>query len=297
MSGITINPQLTSNAAGSFGVQWDGLIQGMAMPDPAVRFFLASGFLNPLASLPMWGGVAVSEKVPVVPGSPPGTADVSLGGAIDRATNISTSGAALSLTGFSVFDQAYGMINSPQSPVPLAPQGGQVMFYRLNSGARIAVACSPALVSLEGSIITSQVSWDWDAQMLVPYVAAYPANVLTGATFASTGGGQVTFGTTTSHGVSVGSVFEISGALPAGYNGQYNAIAGTTGSTLVGQRVLNQSTDPGAYVSGGQLDAGGGALPVRVLKIVPNNSMTVSYDPTTGFATWNRSAAAALILI
>jgi hypothetical protein len=300
MAGVTINPVLTSNAPGTFGVSWDGLMQGMAMPDPAVRFFLASGFLDLAAPLPMWGGVAISELVPTFPASPPLTPDVSLQGQIDRATNISTVGAALSLTGFSVFDQAYGMVNSPQSPVPLGFPGGQVMFYRLGSGARIAVAADASLVG-QGSIITQQVSWDWDTQTLVPFNAAYAANLLTAAVFAATGGGQVTFTTTSAHGVGVGQVFDISGGAgvtnPAGYNGTYRSIAGTTGSTLIGQRIVNQGVNPGAYVSGGQLDAGGGALPVRVLKVQPTNNMTVSYDPVAGFATWNRNAAAALILI
>lgn len=304
VAGLTINPALTSNAAGTFGIQLDGLIQGMAMPDPATRYALATGFLDASAALPMWGGVGISELTPTFPASPPLTPDVSLGGQIDRATNISSTGAALSLTGFSVFDQAYGMANSPQSQVPLAFPSGQVLFYRFGSGARIPVNCSPVLVSQEGTIITNPVGWDFDQQMLVPSVAAYPANLLTNAVFATTGGGQVTFTTTTSHGVGVGDVFNINDAtaapmLPAGYKGQYNAITGTTGSTLVGQKVLNQGVNPGAFVSGGQLDAGGGSLPssVRVLKVQPTNCMVVSYDPVTGFATWNRNGCAALILI
>lgn len=297
MAGITINPQLTTNAAGTFGIQWDGLIQGMEMPDPAVRYFLSSGHLNPAAALPMWGGVAISELVPTAPASPPLTPDLALQGQIDRATNVSLVGAALSLTGFSVFSQAYGMINSPQSTVPLAPQGGQVMFYRLGSGARIAVKCSPSLLSLEGDIITTQVSWDFVEQMLVPYNVAYPSNVITNAVFAATGGGQVTFTTTTAHTVGVGEIVDISGVLPAGYNGQYLTIAGTTGSTIVAQKIVNQGVDPGAYVSGGLLAAGGGAIPVRTLKVMQHNCMTVSYDAVTGFATWNRDDCAALILI
>lgn len=302
MSGVTINPVLTSNAAGTFGVSWDGLMQGTAMPDPAVRFFLASGYLDPTALLPMWGGVGISEIVPTFPASPPLTPDVALQGKINRATNVSVVGAALSLTGFSVFDQAYGMVNSPQSPVPLGFQGGQVMFYRLGSGARIAVACDPSFIGA-GSIITQQVSWDFDTQQLVPFNAAYAANALTNAVFAATGGGQVTFTTTSAHGVGVGEVIDIgdipAGApmLPATYKGTYRTIAGTTGSTIVAQKIVNQGTDPGAYVSGGQLDGGGGALPVRVLKVQATGNMTVSYDPVSGFATWNRNGCAALILI
>ena len=45
-------------------------------------------------------------------------------------TNVTGGGTAGSLTGFSVFDQAYGMINSPQSPVQLAATYMQVNFFR-----------------------------------------------------------------------------------------------------------------------------------------------------------------------
>ena len=36
---------------------------------------------------------------------------------------------------------------------------------------------------------------------------------------------------------------------------------------------------------------------VKVLSVEVGNSMTVSYDPVTGFATWNRSGTTAIILI
>ena len=43
----------------------------------------------------------------------------------------------------------------------------------------------------------------------------------------------VTATTTTNHGVAVGSWFTIAGCSPAGYNGTFQALAGTTGTTLV----------------------------------------------------------------
>lgn len=291
---ININPQLVTNAAGTFNTTFEGLIQGTAFPDPAARFALSSGWLAAAETLPLWGGVGISEAVPAPQGSPPLTPNVSLGGPVRRATNVTGGGTALNLTGFSVFDQAYGMINSPQSPVPLAPAPyGQAMFYRLGSGARLAVAMSAALASLADDVITTQVSWDFVSQVLVPYVAAYPANALLAQSWASTNGGQVTFQTTTNHGLTVGSVFQISGSTPAGYNGQYTAIAGTATDTIVAVKTV----DPGASSVLGTLVAGGGALPCRVLRVQTENCMTVVYDPTTGFATWNRNGAAAVILI
>lgn len=292
MAGISFNPSLQTNAPSTFGVTWDGLVQGFAMPDPAVRNALAGGILNANEALPMWGGVGISEGIATPPASPPLTPDPALGNIIARATNV-TPGAVKSLTGFSVFDQAYGMINTPQSPVPLAPSGGQVMFYRLGSGARIPVAMAPVLIDLYGDVITQPVSWDFQAQQLVPFQAAFNANLLTNASWANTAGGEVTFTTTTSHGVAVGSLFEISGTDPSAYDGQYTAIAGTTGSTLVAAKLV----DPGSWTSGGSLLAGGGALPAKIIKVVPQNSMVVNFDPDTGFATWNYNAPAALILI
>jgi hypothetical protein len=75
--------------------------------------------------------------------------------------------------------------------------------------------------------------------------------------------------------------------------GTFTAIAGTTGTTLK----YALAADPGVDLVTGQLDAGGGALNVRVLDVQVGNSMVVSYDPDTGFATWDRSGSAALILI
>lgn len=292
-STITINPSLVSNAAGTFGVQWSGLVQGMVMPDPSTRFGEAGGWLALAETLPMWGGVGISENVPDDQASPPLTPDPSLGGPVVRATNVTGGSTVKNLTGFSTFNGAYGMINSPQSPVPLIGSYGQVLFWRLGSGARVAVQMAPALVNLQGHVITQQVSWDFVSQMLIPYQAAYDANVITNAAWASTAGGQVTFTTTTSHGVAVGSVFEISGFTPSGYNGQFTAIAGTAGSTLVAAL----TPDPGADTVQGTLVAGGGALPCKILKASASNNMVVSFDPVTGYATWNRNGAAALILI
>ena len=53
-----------------------------------------------------------------------------------------------------------------------------------------------------------------------------------GSLVASTGG-TVTATTTTAHGVAVGQWFQIAGCLPAAYNGYWQALTGTTGSTLV----------------------------------------------------------------
>lgn len=292
VSSINISPMATSNAAGSFGVQSLGLIQGTAYPDPAARFALSGGYLDPSETLPMWGGVGIGEYVPGTTGAP----NPSMGGPIKRAVSIAT------LTGFSVFDQAHHMINTPQSQVPLATSRMSVHFYRLGSGARIAVACASQLVNLYGQLVTSQVSWDFTSQQLVPYSAEYASSVVSGAVWASTNGGQVTFTVaddlTTE--INAGDVVDVSGVVNTGgasttaFNGAWTVVS-VSSSTIVVSAPAASSI--GTYSSGGLVAAGGGALPCKVLDVQVGNSMTVSYDPVTGFANWNRNGNAAVILI
>ena len=280
---FSVSPFLTTTARGTFGTQWTGYVQGDAMDDPTVRNLLAGGVLALSETLPMWGGVGISERVPTLPNTPTGT----LGGNIIRAPSLT---GASALTGFSVFNQNHSAVNTPQSEVPLVAAGSTMNFYRLGTGARIPVAADPVLASLEGGIISAQVSWDFSAQKLIPYTAAYAANVITNAVWSAD---KITFTTTTAHGLSIGSVVNISGFTPSGYNGVYTTLSGTTGSTIVVAKV----GDPGTDTVQGQLDAGGGALPVRVLNLMVGNSMTVEFGATTRFANWNRSGTAALILI
>lgn len=166
-TGIAFNPAATTNAAGLFITQAQGLVQGVFMDDPAIRYEMAGGTLDSAETLPMWGGVAIEELIATGGFSP-------LGNDIKRAA------AQATLSGFSVFNQNGAAISSPQSPVPVTLLGGQVNFFRLGSGARIVVACDPALIDLDGGIITPQVSWDYTNQKLVAYdsVAALPVKVL-----------------------------------------------------------------------------------------------------------------------
>jgi hypothetical protein len=292
---ISFNPQLSTNAAGSFGVQWDGLIQGTAYPDPAVRYYLASGFLASTETLPMWGGVGISENVPTPQAAPPLTPDISLGGSLIRATALPGASAG-NLTGFSVFDQAYGMVNTPQSPVPLAGSYGQVNFYRLGSGARIAVAADPALTTLGGGIISPQVSWDFVNQRLVPYDGTL---TISSGTYNNTSG-LVTLTMSATVNFSAGDAIIVSSLTGTGayasLNGTYTVLS-ASGTTVT----YNPGAGKGAStITGGSLTLGSGAssaLPVKVLRFYASNCMNVSYDSTTGFATWNRNGAGAVILI
>lgn len=298
MTGININPVVTTNAPGSFNISSEGYMQGTALNDPNVRNQLAGGVLALTETLPMWGGVGISEDVPT-PGGSTGPSSA-LGGLIIRATQVPVSGspAAGDLTGFTVFDQDHSMVTSPQSPVPLAGQGMSVHFYRFGSNARIAVACDPSLVGLEGNIITQQVSWDFYSQELVPYEATEAQIAITSQTWSATNGGQVAVVAAAATTLALGDDFHIAGAVPAGYSGDFvvNTFTDSTHFTYLSPG----SAAPGGIspaTTPGNIGKAGGALNVRILDVNIGNSMTVSYNAVTGFATWNRSGSCAVILI
>lgn len=284
---VSINPLKTTTAAGSFGVDSEGFIQGTALNDPAVRYALSGGVLADSETLPMWGGVGISEEI-AVSGAP-------TGGGIKRATGLT---GATALTGFSVFDQNNAAINSPQSPVPLSASGMQVNFYRFGSGARIAVAADPSLIGIEGDIITQAVSWDFNNQRLIPEVGTL--TISSGTYDTATGAVVLTMSAPITFGP--GDSVETSSLTGTGTNladleGTWTATAGTTGSTVT----FTAPTGLGSIaITGGSLTVGGAAsqvLPVKILQFNDGNSMTVDYDATTGFATWDRSGTCAIILI
>jgi hypothetical protein len=176
VANIAFNPLLQTNAAGMFNIESDGFVVGTAMPDPAARFALAGGWLAAAETLPMFGGIAINESIPQER-PPVSRADVALGGIIARATTLAAG--AGTVTGFSVFDQNYAAVNTPQSPVPVVGSGGLVNFYRLGSGARVALAIDPTLISLEGGLITQQVSWDFATQRIIAFaVTALAVKIL-----------------------------------------------------------------------------------------------------------------------
>jgi hypothetical protein len=64
-----------------------------------------------------------------------------------------------------------------------------------------------------------------------PTFGTWSANAMTAATFSAP---NITFTTTTAHGVAVGQTFVVTGMTPSGYNGTFVAQPGTQASTLIG---------------------------------------------------------------
>lgn len=292
---VSFNPFVITVASGMFNTRSTGLRQGTAYPDPATRYALRQGVLDSTETIPMWGGVGIYENVPGVSGGPA----VALGVTVGRATALTGSKA---LAGFSVFDQDYSMITTPQSPVPQAGSGNTVMSYALGSRARIAVAADPALASLVGGAIGAQVSWDFVNQLLVPYVASAGTVNATGSSYVS-GTGVVTIKATGAlTGFDVGDAVVIagltgSGADLAAANGTYTIASKPAADTITYVIATGLTI---ATITGGSITPGSGAasaLPVKVLNVQTTNCMVVVRDAVTGFLTYNYDGCAAVIQI
>ena len=296
----TFNYMQQTVASGTFFVQSTGYIQGLYVPDPAIRNWLVGGVLASTETIPMWGGVAINDTT--LPNGGTNPPDSAQGGLITRATNISASGAAGSITGFSVMDQAYGMIITPQSNVPLSGSGMQVMYFRLGSNARVIVAASSAL-AVSGNPVTQQVSWDFVNQQLIPYIPAYAQATASAVSYNSgTGVLSLTFAAAPfgASYATLGSVVSISGTTGTGsgvasLNGTFPIVSIGTSGTVIGLQAAAGLTASG--LSASVLAAGGGALPCKVLELISSNCMTVTYSAATGYANWNNNGVAALIQI
>ena len=288
---IPMNPYAqTGGNTGLFNATSTGLRQGTAYPDPSTRYRLRAGLLAQTETLAMWGGVGVYANVPGGSGNP----NYALGTIVGRA--VSLTDATKPLAGFSVFDEAYGMVTSPASPVPLIGSGGQVNYYPLGSLARIVVACDPALISLRGGPIAAAVAWDFTNQLLVPELGTL---TISSGTYNNTTGvitlamsAPVTFDAGDS--VTLASLTG-TGAY-ASLDGTWTALtAAGTAVTLQGPIGVGAST-----ITGGSATVGGAAsqaLPVKVLDVQATNCETVVYNATQVTATWNYSGAAAVIQI
>jgi len=293
---LGFNPMAVTVAAGFFGVSSDGFTQGVAHDDPAVRYQLAGGYLAATETLPMWGGVAISESLGAV------TSNGHYGPAITRAASTSA------ITGFSVFNQAHNGINSPENQVPVMASGMTVPFYRLGSLARIPLAADPSLVaSLASGLITQQVTWDINAQRLVAYdsaTATVAVSSLTASWSSTTGLFTMTVVCSAASNVgAVGDTINISGVTNTGTGGA-GFINGTWTVTQFTDNEHFQFQIPGT--ASGQIGTIGGtivlnqntgALACKILQLGQGNSRIVGYNAQTALANWLNNQSCILVQI
>lgn len=286
MANLSLNPMATTNAAGSFGVQSDGFIQGVALDDPANRFNLASGTVAATETKPLWGGLPVAELLPGVNSSPRGST-------IRRAVSLAE------LEGFTVFNQAHNGLTTPQSPVPLYASGMSVSFYRLGSNMRVPLKASAQVVALgtAGASVKTPLAWDFVNNQVTTAVAAAFAGSDIATTDVTYSNGVATVTTASAHGLTAGQYVKISGVAPAAYNGTVVVLTVGSATTFT---YAPASVPGGSATTQGTIGAVAQAditLPVKVISIESGNSKTVSYDSATGFLTWNNTDSCALVLL
>jgi hypothetical protein len=304
---IQINPSLTSNALGSFTIDTTGYIQGCALDSPNARYNLAGGVLATTETTPMWGGTAIYEAIAAV--SPYNTP--TLGNVVGKATSVVTSGATV-LAGWSVFDQDYAAINTPQSPVPLLASGMSVHYYRLGSGARIAVQCDADLVSLQtqstgleqnyANIGGPALYWDSVNQFLSGTPGGQTVNSVVYSSV--TGLMTVTLATADTP-VAVGDVFSLSGVTSNSGTAPFAALNAEQIVTSVTSNEIFTFVPPAGLGTWITIGLTSGLIAtnlvltglIKVLDVSVGNCMTVNYNANTGFATWNRQGSCAVILI
>lgn len=147
------NYYTTNQPQSSFLLETQGYVQGLCLDDTVARMWLMEGTLLSTASVPMWGGLPITEQINVT-----GAGADALGPVVAEATSQSN------CTGFSTFQQMMHGVISPGSNAPTYGPTNGVGFFRLDTNARMAVACDPALVSAiagEGDAINSQALY-WD---------------------------------------------------------------------------------------------------------------------------------------
>lgn len=280
----------TNNAAGLFRLVTEGYVQGIYEPDPGLRYQVAQGLVASTETLPMFGGVAIKANIPVA--GPGGV----LGGTLARATT------AAGINAFCVSNHMYNSIITPSISAPSVGTNMSAQYAALGSGLRLAVAIAPSLATTLTSgtaSISTQVSWDFLNQQLVPYTPVYSNVTITGAVWANTAGGRTTFtvGTDLTTTLAAGSVIDVTGVVNTGgtstsaFNGTFVVVSVTSTTVVVTQTA---SVSPGTYASGGTVLAGGGALAVQVLAANIGNSYTISLD-SNGNAQWNTTGSAAII--
>lgn len=286
MANLSLNPMATTNAAGSFSVQSDGYIQGVALDDPANRFNLSSGTVATTETKPLWGGLAVAELLPGIQSSPRGST-------IRRATSVAE------LEGFTVFNQAHNGLTTPQSPVPQFASGMSASFYRLGSNMRVPLKTTAKVVALgtSGASVRTPLAWNFVHDEITTAADAGYSGSDIATTDVAYGSGVATATTASAHGLTAGQYVKISGVVPAAYNGTVVVLSVPSTTTFTYAPATAPSGAATTQGTIGAVDIADITLPVKLLAVGTESAKTVSYDSTTGFLTWGHNDSIALVLL
>ncbi|MHA1063422.1 hypothetical protein ACR9GP_05870 [Enterobacter ludwigii] len=161
---IKFNPYKTyGSPTDMFNVESNGLVQGDAQDDPAIRLQLSSGTWD--GAEPTWAGVGAMECI--------AAANKNLAGANVKAPTAAVCNA------FIVINQAYHGITTPGNSVPLFIRGGSVHYYRIGSGARIPLPVSAEVAALatgDEAVGADGFVWDLTNKVIDIYSSATSGN-------------------------------------------------------------------------------------------------------------------------
>jgi hypothetical protein len=116
-----------------------------------------------------------------------------------------------------------------------------------------------------------------DMMIEAPTYSVWPANVLTALSW-NDGVGTAT--TTSAHGIVPGNTFQLTGSLPAGWNGYFVALAGTGGSSIVFAVAANpgNETQLGSLVASGYASTG---VPATEFSHAGDFYVTLNWNPSS----------------
>lgn len=151
MANISFNPSLMTGAQNTFLLESQGFVQGLTQDDPTSRLWLSSGIVASGVTQAVWGGMGVTVTL----------GGVSTAGYPNNAIGLATTS---EIQGFTVFDQAISMIQTPGNTVPVAVAGQSVAFYQFGSNARVPLpVASGAFSGLESAYTNATLYWDTSA--------------------------------------------------------------------------------------------------------------------------------------
>lgn len=157
------NPYVSGNFSGTFVADSRGFVQGGYAADSVAKTKLVAAKLASTETLPMWGGIPVTEKM---------SADPNSINTVARAT------AYANVTGFAVNAQTYTALVTTDNTVPVSPVGTDVQIFRLGEKVRIYVPIDPAL-DLTTLAIGTAVSYDFTAGEIIAFdTTALPVKVI-----------------------------------------------------------------------------------------------------------------------
>lgn len=153
MANISFNPSLMTGTQNSFLLQTQGYVQGLTQDDPVSRMFLSAGIVGSGVTQPVWGGMAIAANVGGAATNGNGVPNITL-----------TVATTTQINGFTVFDQAISMIQTPGNTVPVAVAGQSAAFYTFGSNARIPLpVASAAFTALSTDPLNVTLYWDTSA--------------------------------------------------------------------------------------------------------------------------------------